>query len=685
MKKLSNFKFSVLCAIAGISMSSSAFAQALNGQYTINAALPASSSNFQSFTSAVAALNTNGVSGLVNIEVWGSSYNEQVTLNAITGVSATNTVTFHGNGSAAISFNPASTNNRAIIKLNGADYVTISNLSITATGSSTAEYGYGIQLMNGADYNQVRNCSISVNRTDALISNFAGIVLNSVHDAIETQGNANCHYNTIENNTVNGGTHGIAFVANGNANMISGNKIINNNIEDFFRAGIYLDGNDGTLVEGNRISRPNRNNAALFYGIQLINPSRNLQVLKNRIYNPFGGANATVNSGSNGIYCTNLNTTADNQNMIANNAIYNFNFSGSIIRGVWIDNTSYTKFINNTVALDEESYSGFAGTYGFTVTANSSNLTLQNNLVSIKRGGSFATKYGIEMGSVNNNVISNNNLFLTSIGMVYTGKWGNTNCATIANWASNSGDLTSIAQDPQFTNAAVGNLLPLNTGLQSGAAVANTGIATDISGLGRNASTPTIGAFEIGGVVLPVQMSALSVKLSAGNQAQLSWTTYKEENNLGFEVQVSHDGKSWSAAGFVASRAVSGNSTETLQYAFIEGAVLDNKRYYRLQQIDADGKTTFSNVVVLNPGATNSHFFASIYPNPVTDFLQVNFQDDTQAKADVIIADVAGKIVSSAALNPGNKTINTAGLSKGMYLLHIISGAHQETLKFVKQ
>lgn len=685
MKKISILKsFPLLCTVAGICMSASVMAQPLSGQYTINALLPASGTNFQSFTTAVTALNTNGVSGLVNIEVWGNAYNEQVTLNAIAGASAANTVTFHGNESAGISFNPTNTNNRAIIKLNGADYVTISNLNIAATGSSTGEYGYGIQLMNGADYNQVRNCSISVHRTDALISNYAGIVLNSANDAIETQGDANCHNNTIESNTVNGGTHGIAFVANGNTNTVSGNKIINNNIEDFFRAGVYLDGNNGTLVEDNRISRPNRNNIALFYGIQLINPSSNLQINKNRIYNPFGGAGTTVNSGSNGIYCTNLNASSGSQNIIANNAIYNFNWSGSTIRGVWIDNTSYTKFINNTVALDEESYSGFAATYGFTVSVNSSNLTIQNNLISIKRGGSFATKYGMEMGSVNNNIISNNNLFLTTTGMVYAGKWGNTNCATIANWASTSGDLTSIALDPQFTNAATGNLLPINTGMQSGAAVANTGIAADILSLGRSAGVPTIGAFEIGGVVLPVEMSPLSGKLSAALQAVLTWTTYKEQNNLGFEIQASNDGKSWVAAGFVASLAVSGNSSEPLKYAFTDAQAINGKRYYRLQQVDIDGKATFSNVIVLNYGSGENPFCVTIYPNPVTDLLYIDFPY-ASAETYITVTDVMGRRMGMNEMLSAGKALHTAHLPKGTYILHLISGSQKETIKFVKQ
>src|SRR5688572_27857173 len=72
----------------------------LNGSYTINKNAAASATNFTSFTSAAAALSTCGVNGAVTITVAPNSgpYNEQVTLPAITGTSAANTVTFEGNG-----------------------------------------------------------------------------------------------------------------------------------------------------------------------------------------------------------------------------------------------------------------------------------------------------------------------------------------------------------------------------------------------------------------------------------------------------------------------------------------------------------------------------------------------------------------------------------------------------------
>jgi len=64
------------------------FAQ-LNGTYTIG-----STGNYTSFTAAVSALTSNGISGPVVFNIAPGIYNEQISITAITGSSTSNTVTF---------------------------------------------------------------------------------------------------------------------------------------------------------------------------------------------------------------------------------------------------------------------------------------------------------------------------------------------------------------------------------------------------------------------------------------------------------------------------------------------------------------------------------------------------------------------------------------------------------------
>jgi len=111
----------------------------LSGTYTISSnASP--NPDYTSFSAAALALSV-GVSGQVIFEVAPGTYEEYVTLNSITGTSATNRVIFRGMGAdnqqVVVTSNAGYTEN-STLKLDGADYVTFENLTLASTSDNTA-------------------------------------------------------------------------------------------------------------------------------------------------------------------------------------------------------------------------------------------------------------------------------------------------------------------------------------------------------------------------------------------------------------------------------------------------------------------------------------------------------------------------------------------------------------------
>ncbi len=96
---------------------------------------------------------------------------------------------------------------------------------------------------------------------------------------------------------------------------------------------------------------------------------------------------------------------------------------------------------------------------------------------------------------------------------------------------------------------------------------------------------------------LPVTLLNFSGEVN-GKQNWLHWATASEENNTGFEVQRSNDGYSFNKVGFVNTKAANGNSDLKLNYDFSDIGFASTN-YYRLKQIDKDGKFSYSNIVVL--------------------------------------------------------------------------------------
>ena len=111
----------------------------LSGVYTINSDA-SQNPDFTSFGAAVSALSA-GIAGEVVFEVASGTYEEYVTLNAISGASATDRVIFRGTGAdnqqVVLTSNAGYTQN-STLTLDGADYVTFENMTLSSTSEENA-------------------------------------------------------------------------------------------------------------------------------------------------------------------------------------------------------------------------------------------------------------------------------------------------------------------------------------------------------------------------------------------------------------------------------------------------------------------------------------------------------------------------------------------------------------------
>ena len=104
--------------------------------------------------------------------------------------------------------------------------------------------------------------------------------------------------------------------------------------------------------------------------------------------------------------------------------------------------------------------------------------------------------------------------------------------------------------------------------------------------------------------------------------------------------------------------------------SFTDDAPLSTS-YYRLRQIDNDGKETYSKVISVSSKGSDK---LKVYPNPVSDLLIV----ETEMKDDYQILNLLGQQVSSG---KAAQRIDVSVLPQGTYFLKV--GAEQ--VKFVKQ
>ena len=165
------------------------------------------------------------------------------------------------------------------------------------------------------------------------------------------------------------------------------------------------------------------------------------------------------------------------------------------------------------------------------------------------------------------------------------------------------------------------------------------------------------------------------------NKVILSWKTASEQNNAGFDVERSADGRSWSKIGFIPGRIYSSMVTS---YSYTDLSPLKGFSYYRLKQIDLDNNFSYSRIVQINGLNTEE---VSIWPNPVTNVMNIAIsQRYRNEKIYLTVTDMKGAVLVSRILTNGNSVISTTEWSKALYVVTIRS-EHDiiMTKKIIKQ
>ncbi|HEU4553000.1 MAG TPA: gliding motility-associated C-terminal domain-containing protein [Chitinophaga sp.] len=493
------YRCMVTCTNTGLSApSASVFVASptlVAGNFFINKANPtdpAGTHNFNSFNDAYNYIKC-GINGPVVFDVVAGSgtYNEQLNMLPVPGASATNTITFNGNGQT-LSYTSANGSQRAVIKLDGADHIQFNNLVITAGGSTSSEYGFGMQLLNDADSNTVNNCTININTTSSS-TNYAGIVISASATSATGTGEAKCDGNTFSNNTITGGYYGVTMV--GNSNFANGNnRFTGNTIKDFYYYGFYISYSFNALISGNTITRPARTDVNDFYGVYLTNLNTKDSISKNRFTDPFGGDPASTDDFY-GVYLTSVDALSSLENIVSNNLMYNITGSGSVY-AFYNSSSDNVYYYHNTLALDGSASGSSYVTRGFYFTSSRiDGINFINNIITISRSGP-GQKHALYFGNTTSTVVSDrNDLFIApGVTNAFTGYFS-ANQATLANWqAASTQDAGSLASNPMYASTSTGNYSPVNASIDNRGMPA--GVTTDINNTARSATTPDIGAYE---------------------------------------------------------------------------------------------------------------------------------------------------------------------------------------------
>lgn len=208
---------------------------------------------------------------------------------------------------------------------------------------------------------------------------------------------------------------------------------------------------------------------------------------------------------------------------------------------------------------------------------------------------------------------------------------------------------------------------------------------TDINGCKLEGALQTLVLQPEDCTILPVTLTGLSAAPS-GNGIRLTWKTASENNNRGFEIQRSVDGLVWTAVSFVAG---AGNSSVLVNYSYNDINLTPARYYYRLRQVDLDGRFTYSDIVsVILSGKAAGYSLQQNYPNPFNKNTTIQFSIPQTGFVKLKLFDVNGREIRVLVNGIQEKGIhvvefNSGGLSKGTYYYKMETTDFSATKKLI--
>ncbi len=315
--------------------------------------------------------------------------------------------------------------------------------------------------------------------------------------------------------------------------------------------------------------------------------------------------------------------------------------------------------------------------------------SLNNGAIWIQPGGSDFTPGTIQL-KVRNNSGSTMANIQVKYNIVYLNDQGRGNSLNFS-WVTGTGSGSVAAAD--FTSPATADANPeietvtrdfeiTGVNLVDGDDLILTWTGDDATGSGSRDEMGLDNVEVLEAIAMPVTLTSFEAKPSQQKSITLTWQTASEENNDYFSIEHSTDGISFRE---IATQAGNGTTNIVQNYSFLHREVENGLHYYRLKQVDFDGKFEYTNIVTAKVSHSNDDVILT--PNPTSNVILIQTKTPFERDADFQILNMQGQVVLSSVLQEGtaNLEVNIADFPVGIYYLQLFVDNDVMMKKIIKQ
>lgn len=423
-----------------------------------------------------------GIEGAVTVNILSGEYNEKVNIPEIPGASDVNTVTIQsatGNYSDVKIFHNAytdpgyNTDKYGVVTFNGADYVTLRGVTVTSTDKTFPALVY---MINTSQHDTVDACHLYTDRIESTTTAEQLVLVRQL--AIDKE-NCNNDYFTLSNCLLEGGYRGAIIGGTSYVALThqTGCVVEGNTFRDNAASALSAySGDNNITIRGNVIENTTTTLSRGFTGFDLQFGDNNI-VEGNTLHIDLGVE-------AIGIYVRKGASTADKRSRIVNNevSVKSSDYTSAAIK-------VNGKTPNVDIAYNTAVVAGHENNVACYLNDAMEAMTVRNNIFLARDNGLVYRTYKDADAAA---ITFSNNVLHTD-GTVFAQTSSKTKLASFSDWMLKVNEQSSFNEDVAFLSdkmlfpAAAGNLLnamPLDF------------VTTDLLGTVRNATTPTIGAYE---------------------------------------------------------------------------------------------------------------------------------------------------------------------------------------------
>lgn len=178
----------------------------------------------------------------------------------------------------------------------------------------------------------------------------------------------------------------------------------------------------------------------------------------------------------------------------------------------------------------------------------------------------------------------------------------------------------------------------------------------------------TLGSINAAQTPLPVEL--LDFRALKNNEAvDLFWTSASELNSAYYKVMKSVDGVSWNE---MVTVPAAGNSNQLNNYKVTDNHPVMGNNYYRLEQVDIDGKEySHGKVTIYFQKSSGSE--VSVFPNPSKGAFYLSAKSELSG-SEISLYDVTGKRIPCDVLIADKEAeVRVLQAASGLYILTVVS------------